>query len=140
MVPPQSILDKNKDLGSYAKDLPLGDCFLSGLLISGFTKEKYNRPTTLLFASDRIVMAQPQCPANGQASFRLFKTNLRWNSIFTVLCTVAYPRGGAIAPPPVKLYIKVIYISRLLWGAVCKIGTVRTLRTNQCSFLSQVIW
>ena len=110
MVPPQSILDKNKDLGSYAKHLPLGDCFLSGLLISGFTK-KYNRPTTLFFASDRIVMAQPQCPANGQASFRLFKTNLRWNSIFAVLRTVAYPRGGAIASPPVKLYIKLTYFA-----------------------------
>ena len=46
--PPQSIQDKNKDLGNYDKHLPLRDCFLAGVLISGLTKEKYN--TTLLFA------------------------------------------------------------------------------------------
>ena len=44
---PQSILDKNKDHVHY-KYLPLRDCFLAGLLISGLTKEKYN--TILLFA------------------------------------------------------------------------------------------
>ena len=42
---PQSILDKNKDVGNYDKYLPLRDCFLAGLLISGLTKEKFN--TTL---------------------------------------------------------------------------------------------
>ena len=47
MPPPQSILDKNKDLRHFNKYLPLRDCFLAGLLISGLTKEKYN--TTLLF-------------------------------------------------------------------------------------------
>ena len=46
-APPQSILDKSKDLGNYDKHLPLRGCFLAGLLISGLTKEKYN--TTLLF-------------------------------------------------------------------------------------------
>ena len=82
--PPQSILDKNKNLGNYDKHLPLCDSFLAGLLISGLTKEKYN--TTLLFALARIVMAQPQWPANGQASLQLFKTNLRWQIVFTVPC------------------------------------------------------
>ena len=64
--PPQSILDKDKDLGNYDEHLPLRDYFLAGLLISGLTKEKYN--TTLLFALARVVMAQPQWPANGHAS------------------------------------------------------------------------
>ena len=57
------------------------DCFLTGLLISWLLKEKYN--TTLLFALARIVMAQSQWPANGQASLQLFKPNLRWHIIFT---------------------------------------------------------
>ena len=57
-IPPQSILDKRKDRGNYDKHLLLRDCFLAGLLISGFTKEKHN--TTLLFALARVVMAQPQ--------------------------------------------------------------------------------
>ena len=43
---PQSILDKNKDLGNYDEYLPLRDCFFAGLLIRGLTKEKYN--TTLM--------------------------------------------------------------------------------------------
>ena len=30
-------------------------------------------------------MAQPQWPANGQASLQLFKTNLCWHIILTVL-------------------------------------------------------
>ena len=58
MPPSHSILGKNMDLGNYDKHLRLRDCFLAGLLISGFTKEKYN--TTLLFALTRVVMAQPQ--------------------------------------------------------------------------------
>ena len=33
-------------------------------------------------------MAQPQWPANGQASLQLFKTNLGRHIIFTVLCNV----------------------------------------------------
>ena len=37
-MPPQSILDKNKDLGNYDKHLPMRDCFLAVLLISGLTK------------------------------------------------------------------------------------------------------
>ena len=41
---------------------------------------KYN--TTLLFALARIVMAQPQWPANGQESLQLFKTYLRWHIYF----------------------------------------------------------
>ena len=83
MPPPQSTLDNNKDLENYDKHLPLRHCFLAGLLISGLTKKKYE--TTLLFALARVVMAQPQRPANGQASLQLFKTNLRWHIIFTVL-------------------------------------------------------
>ena len=59
--PSQSIRDKNKDLGNYDKHLTLRNCFLAGLLISGLTKEKYK--TTLLFALARVVMAQPQWPA-----------------------------------------------------------------------------
>ena len=58
LPPPQSILDKNKDLGNYDEQLPLRDCFLAGLLMSGLTKEKYN--TTLRFALARVVMTQPQ--------------------------------------------------------------------------------
>ena len=81
--PTQSILDKNKDLGNFDKYLPLRDYFLAGLLISGLTKQKHN--TTLLFALARVVMAQPQWSANGQASLQLFKTNLCWHIIFTVL-------------------------------------------------------
>ena len=77
-------MDKNKDLDNYDKYLSLRDCFSAGLLMSGLTMEKYD--TTLLFASARVVMAQPQWPANGQASLQLFKTNLRWLAIFTVLC------------------------------------------------------
>ena len=53
--PPQSIVGKNKDLGNYNKYLPLRDCFLAGLLISGLTKEKYN--TTLTFALARVMLA-----------------------------------------------------------------------------------
>ena len=68
----------------YDKYLPLRDCFLAGLLISGLTKEKYY--ITLLFTLARVMMAHPQWPANDQASLRLFKTNLRWHIIFTVLC------------------------------------------------------
>ena len=34
------------------------------------------RSTTLLFALARVMMAQPQWPANSQASLQLFKTNL----------------------------------------------------------------
>ena len=79
----RSILDENKDLDDYDKHLPLRGCFLAGFLISGLTKEKYN--TTLLFAFARVVMAQPQWPANGQASLQLFKTNLRWHIIFAML-------------------------------------------------------
>ena len=79
----QSILDKNKDLCNYDKHLPLRDCFFAGLLISGLTKQKHN--ATLLFAWARVVRAQPQWPANGQASLQLFKTNLRWHIIFSVL-------------------------------------------------------
>ena len=82
IAPLQSTLDKYKDLDNYDKHLPLSDCFLGGLLISWPTKEKYN--TTLLFASARVVMAQPQWPANGQASLQLFKANLRWHIIFSV--------------------------------------------------------
>ena len=82
-MPPQSILENNKVLANCDKLLPLRDCFLAGLLISGPTKEKHI--TTLLFALARVVMAQPQWPANGQASLQLFKTNLRWHIIFTVL-------------------------------------------------------
>ena len=81
--PPHSILDKKKVLGNYNKHLPLRDCFLAGLLISGLTMEKCN--TILLFTLARVVMAQPKWPANGQASLQLFKTNLRWHIIFTVL-------------------------------------------------------
>ena len=66
---------KNKDLGNYDEYLSLHDCFLAGFLISGFTTEKYD--TTLLFALARVVMAQSQWPADGQASLQLFKTNLR---------------------------------------------------------------
>ena len=55
MAPPHSILDKNKDLGNYNKYLPLRDCFLAGLLISGLTKEEYN--TTLTLALARVMMA-----------------------------------------------------------------------------------
>ena len=40
-MPPQSIQEKNKDLGNYDKYLPLRDCFLAGLLVSGLTKEKH---------------------------------------------------------------------------------------------------
>ena len=87
VMPPPSILVKNKDLGNYDKHLPLRDCFLAGLLISGLTKEKYN--TTMLLALARVVMAQPQWPANGQATLQLFKTNLRRHIIFTVLL-IAY--------------------------------------------------
>ena len=50
--------------------------FLAGILISGLTSKKYNRPTTLLFALARVMMAQPQWSANSQASLQLFKTNL----------------------------------------------------------------
>ena len=50
-LPPQSILDKNKDLGNYEKHLPLRDCFLAGIFISGLTKERCN---TLLFALARV--------------------------------------------------------------------------------------
>ena len=46
--PSQSIQDKNKNLGNYNKHLPLRDCFLVEILISGLNKENYN--TTLLFA------------------------------------------------------------------------------------------
>ena len=53
--PPQSILDKDKNLGNYDKNLSLRDCFLAGLLISGLTKEKYD--TTLLFALARVMMS-----------------------------------------------------------------------------------
>ena len=60
------------------------DCLLAALLVSGLTKGKYN--ATLLFALARVMMAQPQWSANGQASLQLFKTNLRWHIIFTVLC------------------------------------------------------
>ena len=42
--------------------------------------------TTLLFAVARVMMAQPQWPEKGQGSLQLFKTNLRWHIIFTVLC------------------------------------------------------
>ena len=83
MPSPQSTLDKNDDLGNYDKYLSLRDCFLAGLLISGLIKEKYD--TTLLFALPRVMMAQPQRPANGQASLQLFKTNFRWHIIFTAL-------------------------------------------------------
>ena len=41
--------------------------FLPGL-ISGLTKEKYD--ATLLFALARVMMAQPQWPANSQASLQ----------------------------------------------------------------------
>ena len=71
MVPSQSIVDNNKNLGNYDKYLSLRDCFLAGLLISEHTKEKYD--TTLLFALATVVMAQPQWPANGQASLQLFE-------------------------------------------------------------------
>ena len=54
--------------------------------MSGFTSKKYN--TTLLFALTGVTMAQPQLPANSQASLQLFKTNLLWHLIFTVLCIV----------------------------------------------------
>ena len=95
--PPQSIQDKNKVLGNYDKHLRLRDCFLAGLLTSFnkwacwafnkrdcfLAKEKCN--TTLLFALARVVLAQPQWPANGQASLQLFKTNLCWHIIFSVL-------------------------------------------------------
>ena len=83
-APLQFILDKNKDLNIYDKYLPLRDCLLAGLLISGLTKEKYN--TNLLFALARVMMAQPHWTTNGQASLQLFKTNLRWHIVFTVLC------------------------------------------------------
>ena len=71
MLPPQSILDKNKDLDSYEKHLPLRDCFLAGLFMSKLTKEKCK--TTLLFALARVVMTQPQWPANNQASLQFSK-------------------------------------------------------------------
>ena len=83
LASPQSTLYKNKDLGNHDEHLPLRNCFQAGLLISGLTKEKYN--TTLLFVMARVVMAQPQWLANGQASLLLFKTNLRWHIIFTEL-------------------------------------------------------
>ena len=67
-MPPQSILDKSKDLGNYDKYLLLRDCFLAGLLTSGLTKEKYD--TTLLFVLARVMMAQPQWPANNHASLQ----------------------------------------------------------------------
>ena len=82
MPPSQSILDKNKDLGNYDKHLPLRDCFLAGLLISGLTKEKYN--TTVVFALARVVMAQPQWPANVQTSLQLFYKISFQRSIKTV--------------------------------------------------------
>ena len=44
------MLDKNKDLGNSDIYLPLCDCFLAGFLISRLTNEKYDKPTTLLFA------------------------------------------------------------------------------------------
>ena len=74
---PQSILNKNMNLGNYNKYLPLRDCFLAELFIGliGLTKEKYN--TALLFVLARVMTAQPQWPANGQASLPLFKTNFR---------------------------------------------------------------
>ena len=58
----QFIVNKNNDLSNYDKYLSLPDCFLAGLLISGLAKEKYD--TTLLFALTRVMMAQPQWPAN----------------------------------------------------------------------------
>ena len=76
--PPKFILDENKVLGNYDKHLPLGDCFLSGLLISGLTKEKCN----FFFVLTKVVMAQPQWPANDQASIQLFNMNDRWHIIF----------------------------------------------------------
>ena len=54
-MPPQSIMDNNKNFGNYEKHLRLRDCFLAGLFASGLTKEKCN--TTLLFALARVVMA-----------------------------------------------------------------------------------
>ena len=98
--PSQSILDKSKDLGNYDKYLSLRDCFLAGLLKSGFTKDKSD--TTLLFALARLrpIMAQPQWPANGQASLQLYKTNLRWHIIFTVPCIASGPKLGNAGPPP----------------------------------------
>ena len=54
--------------------MPLRVVFLAGILISGLTSEKYN--TTLLFALARVMMAQPQWPANSQALLQLFKTIL----------------------------------------------------------------
>ena len=71
MPPPQSILDKNKDRDNYDEYLPLRDCFLAGLLISELT---YRRNTTLLFALAKVMMAQPQWPANGQAFRRYFNS------------------------------------------------------------------
>ena len=48
--------------------------FLAGILISGLTSKKYS--ATLLFALARVMMAQPQLPANSQASLQSLKTNL----------------------------------------------------------------
>ena len=51
---PQFVLDKNKDLGNYDKYLPLRDCLLAGLLISGLTKKKYNRPATCFLRGPKL--------------------------------------------------------------------------------------
>ena len=82
-MPPQSILDKNKDLGNRDKHLPLRDRSFAGLLISGLTKEKYS--------SLQLCLGQSCDGAAAMASERsgvtsIVQTNLRWHIIFTVLC------------------------------------------------------
>ena len=73
-TPKSTALLSALDLGNQEKYLPLRVVFLAGILISGLTSAKYN--TTSLFALARVMMAQPQWPANSQASLQLFKTNL----------------------------------------------------------------
>ena len=57
------------------------------------------------FALARVVMAQPQWPANGLASLQLFKTNLRWHMNASAVAKVSATQNAEnVARKVVKMF------------------------------------